>query len=131
MDVESGRRLVCLSPLGMYGAQSYKHLFPLQIFTFNLIHSNSLTNLTFLKNRDTIQVKTHAQVLLKKLDDGEDIFEELDMLQNIASSEPPKHTLALASGMHHRREWMVALFRPDEIDAAKALVLLHQRCIYM
>ena len=29
--------------------------------------------------RDTIQVKTHAQVMLKKLDEGQDIFEELDL----------------------------------------------------
>ena len=32
----------------------------------------------FFKNRDTIQVKTHAQILLKKLDEGYDIFEDLD-----------------------------------------------------
>lgn len=32
----------------------------------------------FLVNRTTVQVKTHAQMVLKRMDLGEDVFAELD-----------------------------------------------------
>ena len=64
-------------------------------------------------SRSTIQVKTHAQVVLKRLQGGEDIFAELDEheRQNLVTEEEDTSDSK-------------RFFGPDEVSVASALLLL-------
>ncbi|KAL3789502.1 hypothetical protein HJC23_009738 [Cyclotella cryptica] len=50
---------------------------------------------TMIPSRSTIQVKTHAQMVMKRVEEGEDIFDELRVLKTDQSS--------FADHCHHRR----------------------------
>ena len=64
-------------------------------------------------SRSTIQVKTHAQVVLKRLQGGEDVFAELDEheRQNLVTEEEDTSDSK-------------RFFGPDEVSVASALLLL-------
>jgi hypothetical protein len=88
--------------------------------------------------RDTIQVKTHAQVILKKYDEGEYIYYELDrhnrgsrrqfrqQQQTMAPSVP------ILPRVRQRQQAMAPVpvpilscsYRHDEVDTALAMLLL-------
>ena len=70
------------------------------------------------KCRDTVQVKTHAQVLLKRFDEGEDIFEEFDRY-NAHLGPPSLRT------RHQLPQWPV-FPRHDEMDVAISLLILRR-----
>lgn len=49
-----------------------------ELFTFSLVENPISFTIFFLfTSRTTVQVKTHAQMVLKKIDDGEDVFATL------------------------------------------------------
>jgi hypothetical protein len=74
----------------------------------------------FVVNRDTVQVKTHAQVMLKKFDEGQNIFEELDIYKRNKSAtdqRPPRGRIISGSGPVAQHD------ASDTIDAAQTLLL--------
>jgi hypothetical protein len=93
------------------------------VFSSNFSKSHMLSICvvhSFIVNRDTIQVKTHAQVMLKKFDDGQNIFEELDIYKRNESAidqRPPRGRIL--SG----REPVAQHDASDTIDAAQTLLL--------
>jgi hypothetical protein len=88
--------------------------------------------------RHTIQVKTHAQVLLKKYDEGEYIYDELDrhnrshrqfrQQQQISMAPVPILPRIFnnrpAAMLSFTPAAMLSFPRPDEVNAALALLLL-------
>ena len=65
-----------------------------------------------MHSRSTIQVKTHAQVVLKRLQEGEDIFAELDDYEG-------QNQVCEEQMMDGKR-----YFGADEVSVASSLLLL-------
>lgn len=86
-----------------------------------MIHPK-LTRFSFItgaeNNRDTIQVKTHAQVMLKKLEAGYNIFEELDVYNGNRHSYI-RHAGPIVVGGN-----VQAVVISDELLAAQSLLQL-------
>jgi hypothetical protein len=79
--------------------------------------------------RDTIQIKTHAQVLLKKYDDGEYIYDQLDRhYQSRRQFRQQQQMMTpapiLPCGSNTGPLAMQSFPRPDEATAALAMLLL-------
>ena len=66
-------------------------------------------------SRNTIQVKTHAQVVLKRLQEGEDIFAELDTCS--------RHILDCCDESEENKQF----YGIHEVNAASALLSLRHK----
>lgn len=80
---------------------------------------------TMIPTRDTIQVKTHAQVIVRKWQNGADIFKELDTCERRFLSEEEE------AGMEEDEKINMSalttptfIWKPQDFEASKALLLL-------
>ena len=74
-------------------------------------------------HRTVTQVKSHGQVVVKRMDEGEDVFEELDRLQHfmeaheVLATPPPFGTGTMNP---------IAGLEPQDFDAAHILIVMRK-----
>lgn len=78
----------------------------------------------FFDIRNTIQIKTHAQVLLKKYDEGEYIYDELDRHYQSRRQEVMVPAPIRTRDFDNRLSAMRLFPHPDEATAAFAMLVL-------
>lgn len=140
MDEEIGRRSAARFQQGTYIVHDdtpHQQLHCLVVASAVIMLTKFLSTRLF-DIRDTIQVKTHAQVILKKYDEGEYIYYELDrhnrgsrrqfrqQQQTMAPSVP------ILPRVRQRQQAMAPVpvpilscsYRHDEVDTALAMLLL-------
>lgn len=115
MEEENGRRFLKRSLPGMVMVQQESLRFP-PCFYANLtifvhIHFTSV-------DRTTIQVKTHGQVVVAKIDKGENVFAELDRLERFAASKEERVSPSSAA---KGPVSVSANFTAEDVEAANTL----------
>jgi len=56
--------------------------------TYPFSHHGMIVHCSFIRRRDTVQVKTHAQSMLRKIELGEDVFADLSIHEEQTSTSP-------------------------------------------
>ena len=72
----------------------------------------------FVNIRTAVQVKTHGQVILKRIAQGEDVFAELDRFElSVDGTKNPSNTLDKDSILN---------LQSEDLDAAHILVIMRK-----
>lgn len=73
--------------------------------------------------RSVTQVKSHGQVVVKRMDEGEDVFEELDRLENFMKAN---EVLATPPPFGTRITSPISGLEPQDFDAAHILIVMRK-----
>lgn len=84
---------------------------------------NSPASHRLFPTRSVKQVKSHGQVVVKRMDEGEDVFEELDRLEHFMKGS---EELATPSTFGTGTIYPISGLEPQDFDAAHILIVMRK-----